>query len=207
MNTETAVLSPSFRRRRRCSRLFPFSTRSALLYMAFLALGMPLHRLLPTVFSSKNSIVLRNFLDAPAMFEGGYGEFALAFSACIKWETVLLALLFLFTYSYFCDFLVTLLLSYRAFTLGVALGAGEALFRSGGISVLKFTVFLCVQAMFSALLIGYASLACSLSHRLREWGRRQMLSAFLCTVWHLVRLILFILVVLILYFLAYLIIT
>lgn len=199
MNTQTAVLTPSFRKRRGSSRIFPFSLISALLYIAFFLIGFPLCKLFPVFLSPKSCLTLRNFLNLLAI-QGSFSEVAAASVACARWDAVLLALLFMLAFSYFCDLSATLLLSYRAFTVGLALGAADMLFRTGEISLRALTAFLCTEALVSALLIGYATLSRSLSRRLRSFGRRQALLSLLCAILHLVRLAFFTSAVFILYF-------
>ena len=156
--------------------------------------------------SPHSCTLLGNFLQITRLSGISLADVFHELAGCIRPEIILLSLSFLFTYSYFCGFLHSLLLCYRSFVLGLAFGAAEELFRAGDLPFANFTVFICAQAMFSALLIGYTSLSVSLSSHLRKSGRRQILSAFLRTVGHFVRLILFIAALLVLYFLTYLII-
>lgn len=205
METRIAVLSPTRRRKAKHLGIFPLPIKSAVLYVLFLMLGIAIYRFLPVRLSPHSCTLLCNFLQITRPSGISFADVFHNLAVYIRPEIILLSLSFLFTYSYFCVFLHSLLLCYRSFVLGLAFGAAEELFRAGDLPFANFTVFICVQAMFSALLIGYTSLSVSLSSHLRNLGRRQILSAFLRTVEHFVRLILFIATLLVLYFLTYLI--
>lgn len=176
--------------RRHCSHSanirFPF--KSALIFLLFLLIGLFGYPLFSSVLLPQNCAVLRDFLTE---IQGNFPDITqihAALFACLKGETVLFALAFLFTFSYFCDFLLSLSLCYRAFLLGMAFSAADMLFKSGELSFYRLTLFICEQALFSALLLGYFTLSSALSHRLRDLRRRQIPLACLLSLGHILRL-------------------
>ena len=163
----------AYRRRSFSADYIQLPILSALNYLLFFVIGLFIFRIFSPVFPAAQCHLLNNFLllaeRDPAPLQQTF-PFILH---CLFPEILFFSLCFLFAFSYFCRTLQFFLLSYRAVTVGIAIAAGESLFRAGLIGTTVFTIFLALHILLSAMLLSLSCHAVRLSSFLRPLGFRQ----------------------------------
>lgn len=153
---------------------FLFPVRSALIYILFLVIGLFVYRALEPVIGAFSCRTAENFCATVSARPTDISAWLRAATDMLTEEWLLFGLTFLFTFSYFCDFLTSVLLAYRALLLGIAFGYMEALMRRGACGAPLLSAFLIYEACLSALFLVFACRSAFLCARLcqgtsREW--------------------------------------
>lgn len=182
--TRTAVM---YRRPPFDGYRFLFPVRSALIYILFLVTGLFLYRALAPVIGVFSCRTAERFCAAVTSRPTDVSAWLHGATDVLLDEWILFGLAFLFTFSYFCDFLTSALLAYRALLLGIAFGYMEALLRRGACSAAFLTCFLIYEACLSALFLLFACRSAFLCARLRAEAPRAWLLSVRLAVSHALR--------------------
>lgn len=169
---------------------FPGFVSSAVIFISFFIVGVVVYSLLSPVLSRARVPLADARLSLlTAVPTTAEGVFRLLLSVT-KAEGIFLCLLFLFSFTFFAQFLTRILLILRAFCVASALCRLRDWTQAGVFPPQILCFLFVIEALTSTTLILYAAKAASLSRQLRSCDNYLILPIFKLMFFHLLSMIL-----------------